>query len=464
MKAKILFFLIFFLSTAYALPGSWRGFVYINGSLATDGTVVELFLNNAQNAANSVAVGEIATWPDGYYLIHVEGTIGDNVTFKVNGVSIYGTNSDPQPWSIGFHPDETSYFNLTMNKTANGANCTYNSGCSSNNCASDYDGTGKWCAPENYCAHDNVTYANGASVCSDSSTKKRCVNSNWSSLACSSGCSGGSCLSPSGEATTTTVRAVTTTTIPTTTTVPATGETKTVQEIRANTSAIITFLKDDELAIQEIKIDVKNDVTGVSVTVKETTKPAEATLAIASDVGAVYKYLTIEKSNIDNEDISEVKIKFKVEKSWITANSINPDTITLKRLVSNSWTDLTTTKLSEDSTYYYYEATSTGFSVFAITGVKVAPACGNNIKEAGEECDGTDLGGQTCVSLGYKSGTLACSNCKLSKAGCSSVPDYTLLYLIIIAIIIVGFYLFIKGRGKKESHEKHLQHVFKEPF
>ena len=40
---------------------------------------------------------------------------------------------------------------------------------------------------------------------------------------------------------------------------------------------------------------------------------------------------------------------------------------------------------------------------------QAAPICGNNIIEAGEACDGTDLGGNTCATLpGFKSGTLRC--------------------------------------------------------
>lgn len=48
--------------------------------------------------------------------------------------------------------------------------------------------------------------------------------------------------------------------------------------------------------------------------------------------------------------------------------------------------------------------------------------CGNNVKEAGEECDGTDLAGETCESLGYGSGNLSCtSNCTYDVNGCASV-------------------------------------------
>ncbi|GIW66877.1 MAG: hypothetical protein KatS3mg095_0775 [Candidatus Parcubacteria bacterium] len=53
----------------------------------------------------------------------------------------------------------------------------------------------------------------------------------------------------------------------------------------------------------------------------------------------------------------------------------------------------------------------------------VPGVCGNNIKEPGEECDGSDLGGQNCVSLGYSGGTLTCnSNCTFNTSQCTIQP------------------------------------------
>ncbi|MBU1070501.1 hypothetical protein KJ975_13115, partial [Myxococcota bacterium] len=37
------------------------------------------------------------------------------------------------------------------------------------------------------------------------------------------------------------------------------------------------------------------------------------------------------------------------------------------------------------------------------------PVCGNGTLETGETCDGTELGGATCLSRGFESGTLACA-------------------------------------------------------
>jgi hypothetical protein len=46
--------------------------------------------------------------------------------------------------------------------------------------------------------------------------------------------------------------------------------------------------------------------------------------------------------------------------------------------------------------------------------------CGNNIKEGVEQCDGSDLGGATCQSLGYSGGTLSCgTSCNFNTSGCT---------------------------------------------
>lgn len=45
--------------------------------------------------------------------------------------------------------------------------------------------------------------------------------------------------------------------------------------------------------------------------------------------------------------------------------------------------------------------------------------CGNAVIEQGEDCEGSDLGGEDCVSQGYASGTLACTaGCLFDYAGC----------------------------------------------
>ncbi|KIG15508.1 Endo-1,4-beta-xylanase A precursor [Enhygromyxa salina] len=45
--------------------------------------------------------------------------------------------------------------------------------------------------------------------------------------------------------------------------------------------------------------------------------------------------------------------------------------------------------------------------------------CGNGVTEAPEECDGEDLGGRTCESVGFPGGELSCAgDCTLDTSGC----------------------------------------------
>lgn len=46
----------------------------------------------------------------------------------------------------------------------------------------------------------------------------------------------------------------------------------------------------------------------------------------------------------------------------------------------------------------------------AMDDIVVGPSiCGNGVLDSGEQCDGVDLQGQTCASMGFGSGALSCS-------------------------------------------------------
>jgi len=48
--------------------------------------------------------------------------------------------------------------------------------------------------------------------------------------------------------------------------------------------------------------------------------------------------------------------------------------------------------------------------------------CGNGVIDAGEDCDGGDLGGQTCIGLDYDGGTLSCQgDCTFDISACTDV-------------------------------------------
>jgi hypothetical protein len=56
----------------------------------------------------------------------------------------------------------------------------------------------------------------------------------------------------------------------------------------------------------------------------------------------------------------------------------------------------------------------------SVAGCFAPQTCGNGALDAGEECDGGNLGGATCSSEGFFGGTLSCnSNCTLDTSGCT---------------------------------------------
>jgi len=64
-----------------------------------------------------------------------------------------------------------------------------------------------------------------------------------------------------------------------------------------------------------------------------------------------------------------------------------------------------------------------------------AEGCGNDIIEAGEECDGINLGGASCETLGFGGGALACApGCVYDPEGCVFAPGVPVLSLSVSAI------------------------------
>ncbi|HEX6904724.1 MAG TPA: DNRLRE domain-containing protein [Thermoanaerobaculia bacterium] len=83
-------------------------------------------------------------------------------------------------------------------------------------------------------------------------------------------------------------------------------------------------------------------------------------------------------------------------------------------------------------TRHYFPASTTepqkdnlGFAVVDFGGGSPV-TCGNGVRDAGEACDGADLGGQTCAGLGFLSGTLTCTAaCAFNTSACVSPPTTT---------------------------------------
>jgi PGF-pre-PGF domain-containing protein len=140
-----------------------------------------------------------------------------------------------------------------------------------------------------------------------------------------------------------------------------------VPSVISGKSANVVINKTEDMAVSEINVTVKNTVVNMQIIIKKLdAKPVSITKELA---GKVYHYINVDKANVTDADFTKVKIKFKVEKSWINANGINVSTIALSRYeASGLWNTLVTKKYNETSDDLYFEAESPGLSVFAVSG------------------------------------------------------------------------------------------------
>jgi len=390
MNTKI-FAYLFFLSSFFLLASttiavdlcSWRGYANKSGTLVN--TTDYITVENAISGTATIFI-------DGRYTADVEGVPYSNITFKICGVSI---TQGQQNFTCPVNTLNTLNFSITS--LSNGASCSYSCACSGAHCCS---------------GATEYTSGGGTGTCQSSA----CAATTTTTSA-GSGPGGGGTVG--GTATTTAAATTTTTAAPV-------EETETVTTIENGTSATFNVTNSDTLKVESIIVEVKNTVNNVELTVKESSLPTGANLAISSDTGAVYKYLEITKTNVQDADISKVKIKFKVEKSWANSNNIDPATIALQRLVGNSWTKLSTTLVSEDSNYYYFEAESPGLSVFAVTGQK-KPAT------------------TTVPPV-----TTTTTPITIQVPVVPTLPAYILLSLLIVLVAVVGF-IFFRNRKKKST-------------
>jgi outer membrane protein assembly factor BamB len=89
--------------------------------------------------------------------------------------------------------------------------------------------------------------------------------------------------------------------------------------------------------------------------------------------GIVPFYFDISTSSPDA--IGDMTITFDIPKSWVRANDIIPPTLVAWRNSNGIWQTLPSRLVGEDLLYYYLEATTSGFSLFGVSGQKnvVAP-------------------------------------------------------------------------------------------
>jgi PGF-pre-PGF domain-containing protein len=137
-------------------------------------------------------------------------------------------------------------------------------------------------------------------------------------------------------------------------------------------------------------------ITRINITPKVTTAVSIRVTRIGLPAGIpalsnAYEYYNI-TSSVADENLSAVRIRFAVANDWIAENNIINTTIAMYRW-TGSWEKLSTSLLSKDINYTYFEAISPGFSYFGVAGEKeVIVGCPDRPDWA------VDTGWSTCIA------------------------------------------------------------------
>ncbi|MBI2658508.1 PGF-pre-PGF domain-containing protein [Candidatus Woesearchaeota archaeon] len=133
-------------------------------------------------------------------------------------------------------------------------------------------------------------------------------------------------------------------------------------------SSAVLAVNNENIAITGVVVEVQNSVANAEVKVASLSSNP---LTVAASAKA-YQYLQLTKSNLADTDASKITISFRVPKSWLTSNSVAEADIVLYRYSEGTWNALPTSRTGDDANNVLYQATTPGFSTFAI-GTKEAP-------------------------------------------------------------------------------------------
>jgi PGF-pre-PGF domain-containing protein len=126
--------------------------------------------------------------------------------------------------------------------------------------------------------------------------------------------------------------------------------------------------RNDDSDIRYIAYDSLKNAGTISATI-EALKD-RSSFADTLPEGIIYRNINIwvgKTGYATPENIEGPVIGFRVPESWIDANAIDVDSIVLNRY-DGRWSRLPTLQTGSDNSYLYFEASTPGFSPFAITG------------------------------------------------------------------------------------------------
>ena len=221
-------------------------------------------------------------------------------------------------------------------------------------------------------------------------------------------------------------------------------------------------INNPEMDLTSVVLNVNEAVENGTITIKSKTN--NSNLKIRLPTGRIYQAFEVTTVGIANNKIVNSTFNFKINKTWPEENNISihfkgdrywliengiVGNIKLYRLPTGvaDWTPLETSFSRQDDEYYYFHATSPGFSTFVIFFNKYD--CLPNSARCSENKVQLCLGNATWLEI-ENCGKEKCNDGKCISGFLESEQFYFLLIFIVGAtIFIVGVILRKSLKGKK---------------
>jgi len=120
-------------------------------------------------------------------------------------------------------------------------------------------------------------------------------------------------------------------------------------------------ITNSNIAVTEIEFKVNKAASNPKISVKGLSiKPDSIPVAPKN----VYQYIEVATTDLD--DVADARIGFKLPLSWFAENNVQHSGVALYRWVDDQWVELPTTISKNEGGFVYLQATSQGFSYFAV--------------------------------------------------------------------------------------------------
>ena len=144
-----------------------------------------------------------------------------------------------------------------------------------------------------------------------------------------------------------------------------TGASKMMAWVAVVPGQILKFLPgSSDIPFSYIELTSKSDIASMTLTVSAMDEKPQ----FVEEIQNKYKYMEVVFDGATQDNFEEgVSLTFRVAKTWVNENTDDKNNVFLSRYHNNVWNKLETAFDSEDDEYYYYSATSPGFSYFAVS-------------------------------------------------------------------------------------------------